>query len=91
MHESCLRKDVDEIIQKPTFSLCVVSVALILEKIGSESRSCLCTKCTFFARLHALLGRPRVVSRAVGCGTRKGAACTPGASLGPGRAPCRAL
>ena len=28
------------------------------------------------ARLHALLGRPRVVPRALGCGARRGGACT---------------
>ena len=39
--------------------------------------ACICTKCTCFARLHALLGRPRVISRALGCGARRGAACTP--------------
>ena len=44
---------------------------------------CVCTKCTFFAHLHAMLGQPLAFPRALGCGARTGAACTLGASVGP--------
>ena len=37
---------------------------------------CFYTKCTLFANMHALLGRPRVVSRSFGCGARRRPACT---------------
>ena len=59
----------------------------------SESYSCdtildmlhifICMECTFFAHSHALLFRSRVFSRALGCGARRGPACTHGASFGP--------
>ena len=38
---------------------------------------CICIQCTFFAHYQALLGRPRLVSRALDCGPRRGPACTP--------------
>ena len=34
-------------------------------------------KCTSFAHLQALFGRPRIVSYALGSGPRRGPACTP--------------
>ena len=42
----------------------------------------------FVARSPPFLFRPRVFPRAVGCGARRGRACTLGVSFGPGRAPC---
>ena len=48
-------------------------------------------KRAFVPSRSAFLPRSRVFSRALGCGARRGAACTPGASLGPGRAPWRVV
>ena len=59
----------------------------------SESYSCdtildmlhifICMECTFFAHSHALLFRSRVFSRALGCGARRGPACTLRSKIGP--------
>ena len=51
----------------------------------------MCTTSAFFAHRQPLLFRPLVFSRAPGCGARRGAARTLGASLGPVRAPWRPL
>ena len=45
----------------------------------------------FFPHRHAFLFWLRVVSRALGCGARRGPACTLGARLGPGRGPWRVI
>ena len=45
----------------------------------------LCTKCTVFAYGQHFLFRPRIFSRAVGCGARRGGACTLHANLGVGQ------
>ena len=45
----------------------------------------------FYAHRQPFFSRPRLFSRDLGCGARKGSACVPHASLGPGRAPWRAL
>ena len=41
----------------------------------------------FFAHWRPFLSRPWVFPRALGCGARRGPACTLGASLGPGWTP----
>ena len=46
---------------------------------------CASTKCNLFGHLHALLSWPRVVSRALGCGARRGAACAPQRKCGSRR------
>ena len=50
-----------------------------------------CSKYAFFQHWRPLLFRPRVFLRALGCGVRRGAACTLGASLAHGRASWRVL
>ena len=43
---------------------------------------CVRTKCTFFAEYKSFLFRPWVFSRDLGCGARRGAACTPQRKFG---------
>ena len=43
----------------------------------------LCTKCRLFAHPPPVLFRPRVFPHALGCGARRGPACTLGANFGP--------
>ena len=59
------------------------------KKRSSYITTPVCTKMTFFACRQAFLFRPRNLSRALGRWARRGAACTLGAILGPGRAPWR--
>ena len=58
---------------------------------GEPCVYCHVPKGLFFAYRQACHFRPRVSSRALGRGARRGSACTLGASLGRGRAPWRVL
>ena len=72
--------------------LLYVLVSHVYTGISIKSiKSSLCIKCTFLAHRQAVLRRPRVFPRALGCGARRGlaGALLCGASLGPGRAPWR--
>ena len=63
-----------------------------VSRIPKGNLVCICT-CTraLFLHIGNDVYRPRVFPRAFGCGTLRGAACTLGVSLGPGRAPWRVV
>ena len=44
-----------------------------------------------FVHEHILHFHPRIICRVLGCGARKGSACTLGTSLGPGQGPWHVL
>ena len=54
-----------------------VTVRSRVRTMGCVGFRVVCLKCTSLHMFHALLGRPRVVSHALGCGVRRGPARTP--------------
>ena len=67
--------------------LLIALPGMIYDKICTNkvSCACVCMKCKFFAEYKTFALRPRVFSRALGCGARRGPACTPPLKCGSRR------